>query len=286
MARTALVTDSTCNLSPELAAEQHIYVTSLYVIWNEETFRDGIDMSERVFFNRLATSGDIPKTSQASPQDFVMLFEKAREAEHADEVVCAVLSSDLSGTYASAVQAKEQVDFPVHVVDTRQITWALGHIMLSAAVARDAGASPVEIVETIRRSAERQYVVFTINSLEYIRRGGRIGNARLLLGSALHIKPVLDVRDGIVNSVENVRTRKRAVEFLVKAAAERAGGCPVVRASIIHGDALEEAEALRKQAIEKFNPQETHLSYACTTIGVHTGPGVLGLVVEWADPAG
>lgn len=286
MVTTALVTDSTSNLSAELAAEKHIHITPLYVIWDEKTLRDGIDISEPAFYDRLVTSGDIPKTSQASPQDFVTLFEQTRAAENADEVVCAVLSSDLSGTYASAIQAKEQVDFPVHVVDTRQITWALGHILLSAAAARDAGASPREIVEVIQRSAEHQYVVFTINSLEYIRRGGRIGNARLLLGSALHIKPVLELRNGIVSSVDNVRTRKRAVDFLVKAAAEQAGGCPVVRASVIHGGVPDEAEALQQQAIEQFNPSETYLSYACTTIGVHTGPGVLGLAVEWADPAG
>jgi DegV family protein with EDD domain len=285
-ARTAIVTDSTCNLSVELAAEKHIYVTPLYVIWDEVTYRDGIDISELEFYQRLVSSGDIPKTSQASVQDFVTLFQKARDAENADAIVCPVLSSDLSGTYASAVQAKEQVDFPVYVVDTRQITWALGHIVLSAAAARDAGANPEEIAQVVQNSAQRQSVLFTIDSLEYIRRGGRIGNARLLLGSALHIKPVLEIRGGIVESVENVRTRKRAVEYLLKAAAERAGGCAIVRASVIHGNVPEEAEALRRQAIETFHPQESYLSYACTSVGVHTGPRVLGVVVEWADSAG
>lgn len=279
---TALVTDSTSNLYGALAAENRIYVAPLYVIWGEETLRDGIDLTEQAFYRRLEESDDIPKTSQVSPQDFIDLFHRARELEKADEVVCGVISCDLSGTYASAMQAKEKVDFPVHVVDTRQTTWALGHTMLSAAKARDAGASAEEIVAVIRNTAARQHISFTIESLEYLRRGGRIGNARLLLGSALHIKPVLELRDGLVSSVDNVRTRRRAVERLLKVAEDEAKGREIARLSIIHGDVENEAEFLLRQAVEKFKPRETHLGYACLTIGVHTGPGVLGLVIEWA----
>jgi DegV family protein with EDD domain len=281
MAHTALVTDSTCNLYPELAAEKGIHVVPLYILWGEETYRDGIDLKEPELFRRLAATNHLPKTSQASPQDFVEIFRHVREAEQADAVVCAVISSDLSGTYASAVQARDTVDFPVHVVDTRQASWALGYAMLSAAVAREAGAGPEDIVEAVRRTVAHSHVLFTIESLDYLYYGGRIGNASRLLGSALNIKPVLELRDGVVSPVDKVRTRKRAVANMLQAAADCASGRPICRLAVIHGDVEDEAKALLDEAAARFNPQETYLSYATAVLGVHIGPGTLGIVIEW-----
>ncbi|MBN1201201.1 MAG: DegV family protein [Anaerolineae bacterium] len=279
---TALVTDSTCNLPADLTAARRIYTAPLYVLWGEETFKDGIDLTEPEFFRRLVDSPDIPKTSQVSPKDFTELFEHAREVEQADEVVCAVISSDLSGTYASAIQAQKTVDFPVRVIDTRQTSWALGHPMLAAADARDAGASPAEIEQVIRDSATRQRLLFTVESLEYLHRGGRIGNARRLLGSALSIKPLLILQDGVIDPVDNVRTRKRALERMLKHAEELADGRPVTRLSVLHGDCEDEANTLLERAIELLAPREVHLSYLAMVLGVHTGPGVLGVSVEWS----
>ena len=191
--RTAIVTDSTSDLPPELAEERRIHVVPLYVIWGEETMRDGVDLNPPTFYRMLEASGDIPKTSQASPQDFVEAFEAAREKEGADEVVCAVISQQLSGTYASAMQAREMVDFPVHVIDTRQVSgaWAMrcwpGPSGASGAERqRDRRRDPAG-----RRSSED---LTTVENLEYLRRGGRIGNARLLIGTALSIKPLLQIR--------------------------------------------------------------------------------------------
>jgi len=282
MPRTALVTDSTSNLYPELAAEKRIHVVPLYIIWDEKSYRDGVDLKEPELFRRLARTDHLPKTSQASPQDFVESFLQAREAEQADEVVCAVISSDLSGTYASAMQARETVDFPVHVVDTRQVSWSLGYTVLSAAAARDAGAGPGEIVEAIQRTAAHSCVLFTIESLDYLYYGGRIGNASRLLGSALNIKPVLEIKDGVVFPVDKVRTRGRAVETLLKAAAKHAAGHPICRLAVIHGDVEEEAKALLDEASARFQPRETYLSYATAALGVHVGPGTLGIVIEWS----
>lgn len=282
-ARTALVTDSTSNLSHDLAAEHHIYMAPLYVVWGDESLKDGIDLTEPELFGRLSESSDIPKTSQVSPQDFATMFEEARSAEQADEVVCGVLSSDLSGTYASAMQAKDMVDFPVHVVDTRQTSWALGFTMLAAARARDAGAGPDDIVGVIEETARRTHLVFTIESLEYLHRGGRIGSASRLLGSALNIKPVLELKDGIVSPGDKVRTRKRAVDHLLKMAVAPAGGRPVVRLAVIHGGVADEAQALLEKAVETFKPpHETYLSFVTAVLGVHVGPGALGIIVEWS----
>jgi DegV family protein with EDD domain len=207
----------------------------------------------------------------------------ARESEKADEIVCAVISSDLSGTYASAVQAREVVDFPVHIVDTRQTSWALGHVMLSAAEARDADASPAEIVEAVKSSMTRNYLAFTVDSLEYLHRGGRIGNASRWLGTALNIKPVLELREGVISTVDKVRTRRRAIDHLVKVAEISVGNRGVKRLSVIHGECLDDAQVLMDMASGRLKPAETYLSYACAVLGVHVGPGALGIIVEAVD---
>lgn len=280
-ARTTIVTDSTCNLPPDLARERGIHVVPLYVVWGADSLRDGIDIHEREFYARLRASDEIPKTSQATPQDFVAAFEQARAATNADEVVCVVISSALSGTYASAILAQDIVDFPVHVIDTRQVSWALGHAVLAAADARDSGAAPDEIAATARDAATRQQLVFTIDSLEHLKRGGRISSGKLFVGSALNIKPVLVVRDGVIEAVENVRTRKRALQQLPKVAADALADRHVKRLSVLHADAEAEGRAVLAQAREQFQPDEMMFAYATTVLGVHAGPGAVGLVVEW-----
>ncbi len=281
-ARTAIVTDSTCNLPPDLARERGIHVVPLYVVWGDESLRDGIDIHEQEFYARLRASKDIPKTSQATPQDFVLAFEQARAAANADEVVCTVVSSALSGTYASAILAQDMVDFPVQVIDTRQVSWALGHVTLAAADARDNGASAGEIAAAARDAAARQQLVFTIDSLEHLKRGGRISSGKLFVGSALNIKPVLVVREGVIEAVENVRTRKRALQQLPKVAADVLDGRQVKRLSVLHADAEAEGRAVLEQAQQQFQPEEIMFAYATTVLGVHAGPGAVGLVVEWS----
>lgn len=278
----ALVTDSTCNLYPDLAADRHIHVVPLYVLWGEQSYRDGVDLGERELFQRLASERELPKTSQATPQDFVEAFKRAREAEQAEAVVCGVLSSSLSGTYASAMQAREMVDFPVYVVDTRQVSWALGFAMLAAADARDARQTPEQIARVIAETAGRTQVLFTIESLEYIHRGGRIGNASRLLGTALNIKPLLEIRDGIVNSVDKVRTRKRALERMLDLIGQMGGDRAITRLAVIHGDVEAEAMALRDAAVTRYQPNESYLSYATAVLGVHVGPGTLGICAQYS----
>ena len=285
-ARTALVTDSTSNIPRSLAEERHIYMAPLYVLWGEKTYRDGIDINEAELFRKLRALGDdedLPKTSQVSVQDFVEMFKQAREAENADEVVCTVLSSGMSGTYQSAMQAKEQVDFPVHVVDAKFTSWALGLPVLSGADARDQGASPAEVAEAIRRSVEHIAFFFTLENLHFLHRGGRIGNASHLFGTLLNIKPVLTMTDGIVTSADKVRTRKRAVQRLLTLAEKKVGDHKAKRLAVMHGDAEEEARGVLEKALAKFQPQEHFFTYATSVLGVHVGPGAIGLIVEWLD---
>jgi len=281
--RTALVTDSTCNLHPALVAEKRIHVAPLYIVWGEHSYKDGVDITEPELYRRLATAPEIPTTSQASVQDFVDLFERVRQADNADEIVCGVISGSLSGTYASAIQAKELVDFPVHVVDTRQVSWALGFCMLDAAAARDAGASSAEIVARLQKSAEQSLLLFTIESLDFLHRGGRIGNAARLLGTALSIKPLLELKNGVIEPVDKVRTRKRAVNHMIKVIQDRTNGRAIKRLAVIHGDVEPDARMLLDQARDSLTPGEAYVSYVGAVLAVHTGPGALGIVVQWEN---
>jgi DegV family protein with EDD domain len=166
-------------------------------------------------------------------------------------------------------------------VDTRQTSWALGFSVLAGANARDTGASAEEILQTIRRSAENSCLLFTVETLEYLRRGGRIGHASYLLGSALNIKPVLELKDGVIHAADKVRTRKRAAEHLVKLAEQHAAGRTVKRVGVIHGAVEEEAQKLLEDGVARFNPQEKYVTYVAAVLGVHIGPGALGIIVEW-----
>lgn len=279
----ALVTDSTSNLDADLAASRGIHIAPLYVVWGEESLRDGVELPPTELYGRLRQDGGIPKTSQVTVNDFATLFENVRQAEGAREVVCAVISSALSGTYASAIQARDQVDFPVHVIDSRQVSWALGFTLLAAAEARDSGASADKIAQMITERSQHTQLLFTIESLDYLHRGGRIGNAARLLGSALSIKPILGVQGGIIDTVDKVRTRKRSIEHMVRVAADRLQGRTVRRLAVIHGDCSDEGQMLLELAVESLHPAESYLSYVTSVLGVHTGPGGLGLNYEWLD---
>jgi DegV family protein with EDD domain len=279
----ALVTDSTCNIPADMAAERQIYVAPLYILWDEDCYKDGIDLTEPELFQRMRNAATLPKTSQVSVQDFVTIFQQAQRAEGADEIVCAVISNDLSGTYASAVQAAENVDIPVHIIDTRQTSWALGFSVLEGAAARDAGASAEEILQTIKQTAENVCLLFTVETLEFLRRGGRIGQASYLLGSALNIKPILILKDGVIHAADKVRTRKRAADHLLNLADQYVAGHTVKRFSVIHAGVEDEGQQLLEDAIAKFHPQESYLTYISAVLGVHVGPGALGVIAEWEN---
>jgi DegV family protein with EDD domain len=275
------VTDSTSNLPLSLAAERRVHIAPLYILWGDDCLKDGIEISEEELFQRMVSSDVMPKTSQVTPHDFISLFRTLRDQEQADEIVCAVLSADLSGTYASAMQAKESVDLPVHVIDTRQASWTHGFAALAGADARDAGADAQGIVHAIKTAAQNSVIVFTVETLDYLHRGGRIGRASWLLGTALNIKPVLEVQQGVVSATDKVRTRKRAIEHMVTIAEKRAAGRRVKRVGIVHGNVESEAQTLLARAVATFAPQESYLHFATSAIGVHIGPGALGVGIQW-----
>jgi DegV family protein with EDD domain len=276
----AIVTESTCDLPHEIAHQRNIHVVPQYVIWGNESFRDGIDLTSEAFYQRLATDKLLPKTSQPSPGDFVEAYRKAREAANADTVICLTLSAELSGSYNSAVQAAEAVDFPVRVIDTRVASLPHGFMALTAADARDAGLPPTEIEEAIREAIPKSNVYFTVGTLEFLHRGGRIGGAQRLIGDTLKIRPILTVVDGKIEPKETVRTRKRVTERMLDLVGEIQQAGSMKRLGVIQAQAREEAEMLYNLLDEKYHPETLLTSHACAAVGVHVGPGCLGIAYQ------
>ena len=279
--KLAIVTDSTSDLPVEIAALHHIEVVPQHILWRTQSYLDGIELKVADFYERLAHESEMPKTSQPAPGDFAAAYQHAREVDNADAVLCVTLSSTLSGTYNSAEAARALVDFPVQVVDSRSVTMGLGFAVLAAAHARDQGATLAEAAEAAAETGKKAQVFFTVNTLEFLHRGGRIGNTQRLIGTALSIKPIFQVYDGQVRAAERVRTRKRALARMLELA--RCAQSGMVQVAILHGAAEAESDAFADEVQHTVIPACLFRSTICSTLGVHTGPGVVGIAITTAS---
>lgn len=283
MARIAIVTDSTSSLPPHLAEEHGIHVMPVYVTFGRQTFRDGVDLDAEQFYRRLRESKELPTTAQPSVMDFVQAYtELARQAE---AIVSIHLSHEMSATLDSALAAaKELPQVPIHVIDSRSASMGLGLMVLAAARVAAAGRSAAEVIGTIRDLIPKMKVIFTVNTLEYLHEGGRIGGAAALLGLALSIKPILYVKDGRVEALERTRTRRRAKERLLEIMEAWARSAPAVHVAVLHAAVPEEARVLADQVASRFQCAELHITEAGPIIGTRAGPGTLGLAFYSACP--
>ncbi len=280
--RVWVITDSTADLPPELLARWGVLVIPLYVHFGEETFRDGIDLSSQVFYARLR-GGEFPTTSQPSVGAFRRVYERA--VAGGGEAVSIHLSAKLSGTCEAALLAADQVDGRVVVVDSEQFSMGLGWLVLAAAEMARAGCSLDEIVTKIEEMKKRTYVLALVESLEHLRRGGRIGRAQLALGSLLDIRPIVGLRDGMTILVERVRTRRAGMRRLVELVA--AAG-PLERLAVLHADDPEAGRQLADDLSPVFPRREIPLLIGGQVTGAHLGPGAVGVayVVAPSERAG
>ncbi|MGP3976852.1 DegV family protein [Streptomyces sp. 8N114] len=274
----AIVTDSTAYLPPEALRRHGIEAVPLTVVLGEEALEEGTDISARSLAAALRERRPVT-TSRPSPETFARTYRAAAEAG-AVGIVSLHLSAEFSGTYDAALLAAREAPVPVRVVDTGVVAMALGFCALAAAEAAEAGASLDEAVAAAEKRAEGTSAVFYVATLEYLRRGGRIGAAQALLGSALAVKPLLEVADGRIGMLEKVRTASKAIARLEEIVVERAGDARVDIA-VHHLAAAERAE----QLAERFRTRvpglrELHVSEVGAVIGAHTGPGLLGAVLS------
>ena len=278
MSKIAIVTDSTAYIPPNLVQKHNLTVTPQVLIWGEETFQDGVDIQPDEFYARLKTDKVMPTTSQVSIATMKSTFENLIERGY--DVLAILLSAKLSGTIQSAVQAKEMMEKSgekVTFIDSRSTAMALGFQVLAVARAVDDGANLKEAVALAEKAREHTGVYFAVDTLEFLHRGGRIGGAKRFLGTALNVKPVLAVLDGHVEAVEQIRTKKKAIDRVFELVAEQTKGKTPVRVATLHAAAEEEAKALLERASKELDATESILTTVSPVVGTHAGPGTVGL---------
>ncbi|MFF9481026.1 DegV family protein [Streptomyces sp. NPDC014733] len=273
----AIVTDSTAYLPPVTLQRHRITAVPLTVVLGDQALEEGTEISARSVAEALQKRRPVT-TSRPAPTTFADTYRKVA-ASGATEIVSLHLSSEFSGTYDAAVLAARHSPVPVRVVDTGMVAMALGFCALAAAETAEAGGDADAAVAAAERRAAGTSAYFYVDTLDYLRRGGRIGAAQALLGSALAVKPLLQLADGRIELLEKVRTASKAIARLEEIAAERAGEGEADIA-VHHLAAAERADALATRLRERVpGLHELHVSEVGAVIGAHTGPGLLGVVV-------
>lgn len=276
MAKVAIVTDSTVNLPQSILKEYSITVASQLVIWDNKTYLDGIDIQPAEFYNRLQTSKSMPSSSQVSPITMRDIFSGLLDQGY--EVLAIIISSHLSGTMSSAIMAKEMLpEKPIELVNSLNASMALGFQVLMAARAAKNGASLNECKVIAEKARDQSGVFFVVDTLEFLHRGGRIGGAARLLGTALNLKPILTVDGGKIEPVARVRTQRKAFEKMLNLLVEKLDRCSISRLSVLHANAASQADQLMSELVQRFHPAETIMTEVSPVIGTHTGPGTVGV---------
>jgi DegV family protein with EDD domain len=283
MAGVRIVTDSSCDLNAEEVAEHGIEVVPLTIRFGDEELEDGTELPVEAFYDKLAAASELPETAAPAPGKFEAAFRRQQDAG-ADAVVCINLSAGLSATMQSAQNAARALDgtLDVRVIDSRSITSGLGTQLLLAAEAAEAGASVDEVAALAESLATRTHVVGALDTLDNLKKGGRIGNAQALLGSLLSIKPIVDVSSGTVEEAGKARTRKKALEALRDAVAQ-AG--TIEHLCLTHGFAPDVEDMLDLLA-PLYPTDQIRIGHIGPVIGTHGGPRVMGVTWIAPSPAG
>ncbi len=277
LAAVRVVTDSACDLSDELADRHHIDVVPLTIRFGDEELLDRRDLSPAEFWRRCKSSNALPETAAPPPGAFASAYEHAAE-EGADGVVCLTLSAGVSATYQAALAGAETLGerLPVVVIDTRSLTMGQGLMCIAAAELAETGATIDAVAALVRDLVTRTRVLGVVDTLDHLQRGGRIGGAAALVGSLLSIKPVIEVRDGVVEQESRQRTRGRAFDYL---AAKVASDAPLERLAVCDGaapnidafvDRLRNVKVDHDLVVTELGP----------VVGAHSGPGSVGVCYQ------
>ena len=274
--KIAVVTDSTAYIPEEALDGLSMPVIPLWLIWGDERFRDGVDIDPPTFYHRLRASKTFPTTSQPSAGEFVDFFRQAGAG--ADAIVGVFISAKLSGTVPNAQAARAQLpELTIRIVDSLSTSMGLGFVALAAAQAAAAGKSLDEVVAAAEDMRDRIHLLFTVDTLEYLHRGGRIGGAKRLLGTALNIKPLLHLEEGSIEPLAQVRTKRKAVTQMLEIAEERLGGKRMAEAAVLDVDSPKEGERVIEQVRDRFGISTVYRTTVSPVIGAHAGPGTVGI---------
>jgi DegV family protein with EDD domain len=276
--RIALVTDSTCDIPVEWREQYAITVVPLTIIFGSQQYLDGVDLPAVEFYERLLKETIHPTTSQPSPRAFLEAYQQAAAAG-AEQIVVFTISSAMSGTMESAKRAAQDISIPVHVVDGKNNSMGLGWQVIAAARVRESGGGLEEMLAAAEWVRQNMVYYITLDTIEYLSKGGRISEAAKFLDSLLRIKPLIYVRpeSGTVGASMPARSRKAALEGLYKEYFRHINPAKPLHITILHNNALEEAEELAQKVKQEYAPQELFISIVSPVLGVHTGPRAVAL---------
>jgi len=278
MSKIAVVTDSTTYLPADLVKKHGISIAPQVLIWGEQTYKDGVDIKSEEFFTRLKTTKVMPTTSQVAVVSFQEIFQDLVNKDF--EVLALLVSSKLSGTVQSALQARDLMGSArekVNIIDSQSVAMALGFQALAVARAIESGAGLNDAITLAEKSHEYTGVFFAVDTLEFLHRGGRIGGAQRFIGSALNLKPILAIKDGRVEGIERIRTKGKAHDRVLELVVENIKGRTPIRLATLHANAAEDAKVLLSKAEKELKPIESVFTEVSPTVGTHAGPGTVGL---------
>lgn len=273
-----IVTDGAADLLPEWGREYGIDMIPVNILFGEKTFLQGVELDNEGFYKLVEESKRIPKTSQPSPHQFVEFYRKI--AQRGDTILSIHITAKLSGTYASAVSAAEELkgEFNVIPVDSAVGSLAIGLLCRAARRMERAGKSVDEIVKYIEDVKYKIRVILTLNTLEYAKMSGRVKTLQAALASLLNVKPIAVLRNGDLAMAEKVRTRKASLDRVIEMAKEEFGQKPVYLA-VVHARDPQAGQSLLNEAQKHFNHQETMISELSISVAANLGPGTVGLVL-------
>ena len=277
MNNVKIITDTACDLTMDFLGSQGIRVVPMAINFADQSYRDGIDLSRDEFYRLLTSADKLPTTSQPTPGDFLQVMQEVIAADH--EALVITISSAMSGTYESALMAQEQLEHHkdrVAVFDSRTASLGEGLLVLKAQEMAKAGQKKGEILKTLTQIRSHLFSVFTLNTLEYLQKGGRISRVEAVMGEVLNIKPILEVnKEGRIVAREKARGRRRAIKRLLEIMAEDGRELYTQLITIGHSRCEEEAVAFADELKKLYNVKEIHIGELSSTVGTHTGPGCL-----------
>jgi DegV family protein with EDD domain len=274
-----IVTDSTADIPPDMVTRLGITIVPSYVVFGTETYRDGVELTKRQFYEKLAATNVIPTTATPPPAIYEEVYR--RLARETDEIVSIHLAANLSGLYnAASVAARSISEANIAVIDSGQITMGYGWMAVAVAEAAQRGDSLEQVVALVEGMKDRSRLLAVLDTLDFVHRGGRVGWVQAMIGTLLKIKPIINVRQGEVNLLERSRTWKRALDQLMEMV--QALG-PLERAIVLHANAPDRAELVADRLQAVVPEWERLVGQAGVTIASHVGPGAIGIACVTAD---
>jgi DegV family protein with EDD domain len=279
MSITAIITDTDASIPADIAERLEIHQVPINIHFGEETLRTGVDINDAELFARVDGGDPYPTTSAPSPGQFVQAFQEAFD-KGANDVICYCVSAEVSASYNAALQARSELpEKDITVVDTRSLSLGQGFLVIAAAESAQEGAPKDEILALTEEMGGRSHLFAALATLKYLAKSGRVPALQASIGNLLNVMPILTIRDGTLDLLERVRTRKKAWPRVIQLAVEAAGYKPVERMGIIHINAAKEARQFLDLLSQNLDaPQDTFFAELTPGLSVHGGTGMVGVV--------